>query len=163
MDKTYNKYFFTDLYAENGGGSYDNAAQWKPFFENIAKNIVELFDPKTVLDAGCAFGYLVKAFRDLGIEAYGFDISEYASSPFSVPVNRPSYISPMAIYMEEKPFKVVGAGIRTVVIPACSIVKISFEARGVEVITRSGIRSVIAFISGFAAVPTCLAARTSSG
>ncbi|RLB83737.1 MAG: hypothetical protein DRH17_00865 [Deltaproteobacteria bacterium] len=32
----------------------------------------------TVLDFGCAKGYLVKALRLLGIKAYGCDISEYA-------------------------------------------------------------------------------------
>lgn len=33
---------------------------------------------ETVLDFGCAKGFLVKAFRLLGVEAYGFDISLYA-------------------------------------------------------------------------------------
>jgi len=34
----------------------------------------------TVLDFGCAKGFLVKAFRLLGISAYGVDVSEYAIS-----------------------------------------------------------------------------------
>ncbi len=33
-----------------------------------------------VLDFGCAKGYLVKAFRVLGIDAYGVDVSSYAIS-----------------------------------------------------------------------------------
>lgn len=33
-----------------------------------------------ILDFGCAKGYLVKAFRILGFESYGVDISEYAIS-----------------------------------------------------------------------------------
>jgi SAM-dependent methyltransferase len=33
-----------------------------------------------ILDFGCAKGYLVKAFRILGLESYGVDISEYAIS-----------------------------------------------------------------------------------
>ena len=33
---------------------------------------------KSVLDIGCAKGYLVKALRWLGRDAYGYDISEYA-------------------------------------------------------------------------------------
>ena len=45
-----------------------------------AKFIVEKFNPKTVLDVGCAFGGLVGALRDLGVEAYGIDGSEYALS-----------------------------------------------------------------------------------
>jgi len=35
-------------------------------------------EDQTVLDFGCAKGYLVKAFRLLGVEAYGCDISPYA-------------------------------------------------------------------------------------
>ena len=53
---------------------------WIPFFSDIADRIIEIFNPKTVLDAGCATGYLVEALRDRGVEAYGFDISEYAIS-----------------------------------------------------------------------------------
>lgn len=33
---------------------------------------------KTVLDVGCAKGFLVKDLRDMGIEAYGLDVSQYA-------------------------------------------------------------------------------------
>ena len=80
MDSIYNSYFFNDFYAQNGGGNYLNNDQWKPFFSSIANQIVERLHPKTVLDAGCAVGYLVEALRDCGVEAYGFDISEYAIS-----------------------------------------------------------------------------------
>lgn len=41
--------------------------------------IREAFIPKTVLDCGCAKGSLVKFLRQMyNIEAYGFDLSEYA-------------------------------------------------------------------------------------
>lgn len=40
--------------------------------------INDVFHPKTFLDVGCAFGYLVKGLRELGVDAYGIDISEYA-------------------------------------------------------------------------------------
>jgi len=33
-----------------------------------------------VLDAGCAIGFLVEALRERGVDARGFDISEYAIS-----------------------------------------------------------------------------------
>ncbi len=36
------------------------------------------FNPKRVLDVGCAKGFMVKAFREQGIEAWGVDVSEYA-------------------------------------------------------------------------------------
>lgn len=35
-------------------------------------------DGETLLDVGCARGYYVKALRMLGIEAHGYDISEWA-------------------------------------------------------------------------------------
>ena len=80
MDDKYNSYFFNDFYEENGGGNYKNKENWAGFFSSIADKIIEIFAPKTVLDAGCAMGYLVEALRDRGVEAYGFDISDYAIS-----------------------------------------------------------------------------------
>jgi hypothetical protein len=44
----------------------------------IANWIKQELYPVNVLDYGCAKGYLVKALRLLDIEAYGYDISEYA-------------------------------------------------------------------------------------
>lgn len=40
--------------------------------------IKQLYKPKKVLDVGCGRGYLVHALRNMGIEAYGVDISEHA-------------------------------------------------------------------------------------
>ena len=59
---------------------YEQAEHWQPFFDRIADQIVDKFHPRTVLDAGCAMGYLVSALRDRGVEAYGVDLSEYALS-----------------------------------------------------------------------------------
>lgn len=47
-------------------------------FTRTAAHIQKHFSPSSVLDVGCAKGFLVKALRDLGIEAYGVDASEYA-------------------------------------------------------------------------------------
>jgi len=52
----------------------------KNHHEVIAEHIVRDFNPKTVLDAGCAYGYIVAALRDRGVNAYGIDISNYAIS-----------------------------------------------------------------------------------
>ena len=74
MGNLYSKQF----YEESLGVDYSDREYWSSFFGRIAKKIVEEFNPKTVLDAGCASGYLVEALRDLGVAAYGIDISEYA-------------------------------------------------------------------------------------
>ena len=69
-------------YYKNGCGpiAYENSEHWTQFFEKIADRIVKDIKPRTVLDAGCAMGYLVAALRDRGVDAYGIDISEYAIS-----------------------------------------------------------------------------------
>lgn len=48
-----------------------------PLAHHIIKHLGIKSD-NTVLDFGCAKGYLVKAFRLLNISAYGVDVSEYA-------------------------------------------------------------------------------------
>jgi len=53
---------------------------WDEFFGNLAGEVVARLHPRTVLDAGCAIGFLVKALRDRGVEAEGFDISAWAIS-----------------------------------------------------------------------------------
>jgi ubiquinone/menaquinone biosynthesis C-methylase UbiE len=51
-----------------------------PLFRFAATVIKTQFEPERVLDVGCAKGFLVKAFKDMGIEAWGVDVSEYALS-----------------------------------------------------------------------------------
>lgn len=50
------------------------------FFSTVVATLTRSLNPKTVLDAGCAFGMLVELFRDWGVEAWGIDISAYALS-----------------------------------------------------------------------------------
>lgn len=78
MKNEYNSYFFKEFHQKKGAGNYMDSELWIPFFEKVAQRIIDVFNPTTVLDAGCACGYLVAALRDLGVEAYGFDISKYA-------------------------------------------------------------------------------------
>ena len=78
---------YTQDYFENGINSglslYENY-RWLPHSTiPMAASIAQKLgfnSTTTVLDYGCAMGYLVKAFRYLGFEASGFDISDYAIS-----------------------------------------------------------------------------------
>src|SRR5438128_1045512 len=51
---------------------------WLNFFGRIADRIVSDIQPASVLDAGCATGFLVEALRQRGVAAFGVDVSEYA-------------------------------------------------------------------------------------
>jgi SAM-dependent methyltransferase len=51
----------------------------------LANTLFELFRPRTSLDMGCAVGYSVKRLRELGVEAYGYDISKWAVEQAEAP------------------------------------------------------------------------------
>src|SRR5690242_18790204 len=60
------------------GQPYVRNEEWLRSFGSIADHIQRDIRPRSVLDAGCAMGFLVECLRDRGIEAFGVDISEYA-------------------------------------------------------------------------------------
>lgn len=70
-------YFDTPKNPSEASGYGDGYADAE-VFRRVAEVSRELFGPATVLDAGCAKGFQVKALRSLGMEAWGIDISEYA-------------------------------------------------------------------------------------
>jgi glycosyltransferase involved in cell wall biosynthesis len=74
MPSQYDKYH----YLTTSETTYGPNDKWKSFFGKVADVIVREINPKTVLDAGCAYGYLVAALRDRGVEAYGIDASQEA-------------------------------------------------------------------------------------
>jgi len=53
-------------------------ARWFDFFNHIAEELVRSLKPRTILDVGCAIGFLVEAFWRRGVRAYGIDVSNYA-------------------------------------------------------------------------------------
>jgi 2-polyprenyl-3-methyl-5-hydroxy-6-metoxy-1,4-benzoquinol methylase len=67
-------------YRHDCGIPYERNQHWLDFFDRIAEAIVRDFHPSTVLDAGCAMGFLVEGLRKRGVEASGVDVSEYAIS-----------------------------------------------------------------------------------
>lgn len=73
---------FGELYFDGprdyGYGGYHYDGRWKP----VAVDIIDHFSlhpGDRFLDIGCAKGFLVKELIELGIDAVGIDISEYAA------------------------------------------------------------------------------------
>ncbi|MEW5870922.1 MAG: class I SAM-dependent methyltransferase [Chloroflexota bacterium] len=60
------------------GLPYERSEHWLRFFDGIAEHIATELQPASVLDAGCALGFLVESLRKRDIAAFGVDISEYA-------------------------------------------------------------------------------------
>lgn len=72
---------FDENYFQTGlGVPYERNAYWLNFFGSIANEIVRSLKPNTVLDAGCAFGFLVESLWDRGVDCRGLDVSAYAIS-----------------------------------------------------------------------------------
>lgn len=73
-----NQNFDKFYYSHCCGANYTRTDEWLQFFRYIADRVIAITAPTRVLDAGCAKGFLVEAFREKGVEAFGVDISEYA-------------------------------------------------------------------------------------
>lgn len=82
ISEFFDKYY----YAHDCGIPYERNEHWLNFFGAIAERIVNDFSPKTMLDAGCAKGFLVECLRNKGVEAFGVDISEYAINNVYEPI-----------------------------------------------------------------------------
>lgn len=66
-------------YHQTGNEDYDwESPSWRRFFQGVAQRLVATLAPSRTLDVGCAKGLLVQALLEHGVDAYGFDISEYA-------------------------------------------------------------------------------------
>lgn len=75
------EYYGDYYYAHSCGGDTPcrrDAPAWVQFFGYLAERVVQELAPRTVLDAGCSIGMLVEALRDRGVDAWGFDFSDYA-------------------------------------------------------------------------------------
>jgi 2-polyprenyl-3-methyl-5-hydroxy-6-metoxy-1,4-benzoquinol methylase len=77
----YDAAYYAHYYTRGGPATaYERSEQWLGFFGGVADRIVAEIAPATSLDVGCAHGFLVEALRDRGVDAGGFDISEFAIS-----------------------------------------------------------------------------------
>lgn len=68
---------YYEAYGDPGHRGYCRK-NWLGNFRCIADQIVSRLHPRKTLDVGCAKGFLVECLRDQGVEAFGFDVSEYA-------------------------------------------------------------------------------------
>ena len=79
--KEYDANFFEEQYLNgdnsNYGESYFSEEKIKAK-RNFCSEIMLNLNPKRVLEIGCAYGYHVKFFNEIGVEAHGVDISNYA-------------------------------------------------------------------------------------
>jgi len=96
LDKDKNSDFDAYYYAHDCGISYERNEHWLNFFGAIAETVVNDFAPKTILDAGCAKGFLVECLRNKGVDAFGVDISEYAINSVYEPVKQYCKIASIA-------------------------------------------------------------------
>lgn len=78
ISRKYGKDYF-DGDREYGYGGYNYDGRWKPVAKDI-KRYFKLKKGSKVLDIGCAKGFLVNDLLDIGIDAYGLEISKYAIS-----------------------------------------------------------------------------------
>ncbi|MFN2252122.1 MAG: glycosyltransferase [Anaerolineae bacterium] len=65
-------------YAHGCGTPYRRDDEWLRYFDSVAERVVSDIAPESVLDVGCAMGFLVEALHKRGVESYGVDISPYA-------------------------------------------------------------------------------------
>lgn len=71
---------YDKAYFEGENSNFYQGYDWHLGWITKAKNLKDCFTPRRVLVCGCAKGFLVKAFRGIGVEAWGMDISTYAIS-----------------------------------------------------------------------------------
>jgi 2-polyprenyl-3-methyl-5-hydroxy-6-metoxy-1,4-benzoquinol methylase len=80
-------YFDGDQKTSGTYSSYDEERLW-PAFEDMVRELKNVMPLGSILDIGCAKGFLVAALRKSGYNAEGIDISEYAVA------QAPSYVKP---------------------------------------------------------------------
>jgi cyclopropane fatty-acyl-phospholipid synthase-like methyltransferase len=76
------EWYDADYFEHGLKSNWEDGYTWPRFkgvFEESAAYLKEIFpEARTFLDMGCAKGYLVRALRDKGVEAWGFDHSPWA-------------------------------------------------------------------------------------
>ena len=108
MNEVYDDDDIQRLYNEK---YFSNRARF-PMWQRRAEFIIEKFHPKTVLDVGCAYGELVKALNDKGVNAYGIEGADYAISKCHSSIKSKLFkvnLNSDPFPFEDKTFDVVGS------------------------------------------------------
>lgn len=77
----YERDYFTN---GNGLGGYFNYGDFEVHGARVDK-LIAITNPKSVLDVGCAYGFIVKRLLDKGIPAMGCDISKWCEDREIIP------------------------------------------------------------------------------
>jgi SAM-dependent methyltransferase len=83
MEADQNNYF-DEAYFQRGDErgtayrDYAQAARNSPTFHEIAEALAHVFRPKRALEIGCATGAIVRSLNELGVDAHGIDVSDWA-------------------------------------------------------------------------------------
>lgn len=94
------EFFDKDYYKGGTKSTYVDYSIHEEVFKEFTEILNSIFRPKKVLDAGCAYGFLVKHFRTIGVEAYGIDISSFAVKKANSPYIKVADISSLKCYKD---------------------------------------------------------------
>lgn len=77
-------FYDADYYTAGTKSSYGpyGPGHWA---DDLASMVIEYLAPDSLLDVGCAYGYIVERMRVQRIDAWGFDVSAYAIANSVIP------------------------------------------------------------------------------
>jgi SAM-dependent methyltransferase len=101
-EETFGEGYFDSGISQEGRFAAYKLSSLAPYFETLANILKAKWNPRRVLDVGCAKGFLVYALRNVGIESYGVDVSDYALSQ-SPRETRP-YLTRVNLESDKLPF-----------------------------------------------------------
>lgn len=84
-DDAYNEDYYNRYIIQEGAGGYLQSSIQRKILHDIAYDLIMLCKPKSLLDVGCAAGYLVEAALSYDVDAFGMDVSRYIIENSVVP------------------------------------------------------------------------------
>lgn len=84
-DDIYDEDYYKRYIVVDGAGGYLDSDVQRGILHDIAYELIMLCKPESLLDVGCAAGYLVEQALWLGVDAFGMDVSKYIIENSVVP------------------------------------------------------------------------------